>query len=276
MLALLSLDQALGRFNFESVSDQTLMEMLVDIESGQMINFKEENGEFKDVCAWEIVECRDDRVTAVIFSNADYSQGQFPFNLIPPLTTRVVIEDSRLRGTLNTSHLPLNLTEFNVDWNQLHGFIDFRSFPRGLQDINISRNAFEGSLALSDLPDALIALVASMNKFSGEISMNDLPTSMEKLLLGRNKLTGSINIERLPKGMNCIDFNQNSFTGVFTLLDFPPNLAFVNIATNRLSKKAVLRSSSDDMPFTLCHYGIQDVFDENGNRHAWEDTIVDY
>ena len=210
-LLLHTVDPALGRLDYDSLSDQALMEMLITsvvAESKQY--FKDENGNFLDVCEWRYTDdedvfhgiyCKDDRVTQVDLSYSQFEKEQFPFHFIPPLVHFCDIANSRLHGTLDTTLLPLHLTFLILCQNLLHGAINWGGFPRALEEIELSYNEFCGSFLLQDLPDCIKFLDARNNKLSGELSLDSIPKGMENLWLGENELSGSIRLKHLPSPM---------------------------------------------------------------------------
>ena len=275
-----AIDQALGRLDYESLSDQTLMEMLISGMGNDLKGYiQDESGNYKDVDEWEVGEgCSpgliDGRVVYVDFSTYESDDKQFPFEYIPPLVESFVMRECNLHGTLNTSLLPPNLEKLNIFSNYLHGTIKFKSFPRKLQSIQISDNKFDGSCALSDLPDSIKTFKAYLNEFSGEIAMDSLPAKMEKLDLSTNKLEGALAIKILPACIRHIDLSSNAFTGDFQLLSLPPSLEIIYITNNNLSETIVLLKSTREKWFDFYCHDIKSVIDENGRGHAWEGDIM--
>ena len=275
--ALMSVDSALRRLDYDLLSDQTLMEMLIDgMDIEEKSFYQDESGNFLDTCEWPGVECTesesdDDRVVKIILNCMTFSAKQFPFNFIPPMVSYFDATNSNVHGTLETSHLPPKLTVLFISFNKLHGPLNLANFPRQMELIEISGNKFCGSLQLADLPHSLKDFSAECNQFSGEISLNDLPPAMETLLLSENLLTGSINIERLPQGMNSINLSKNSFLGTFRLMAFPENLSNINVRGNEMRPIAVLgdvKSSVHKKAYFRLQ-GLASAVDEDGNVHAW-------
>ena len=279
---LISADPHLGRLDYESLSDQTRMEILFEgMRSYLKKRIQDESGDFKDVCAWRTqsnnisVTCGNDRVQGISVVYGEFSADQFPFKFIPPLVTKFSMEQSKLHGTLDTSVLPSGLTEFAVPSNDLHGEIDFSAFPRNLIHINICQNGFEGSCALDKLPDSVQTFYAIDNFFSGEIPINALPKALFILLLISNQLCGPLHIERLPVNIQEINLSQNCFTGELRLLDIPQALSSFEVQQNPLCSRAVLASAEGRMHFALRHSTFDEIFDENGDKHAWADEILE-
>ena len=247
----LAIDPSLGRLDYASLSDQALMEMLIDKMSEDVKSqFQDTSGNFDDVCDWSCVACAGDCVIGVS------------------------LPGSHLHGTLETSLLPLYLLRLDVSNNQLRGSLNFAAFSKFLQCIDIRKNLFDGICALSDLPDTIMWFQASENAFSGEISLNDLSVSMKVLELYDLNLSGSISITRLPLGMQILNLGKNSFSGDLNLKFLPPSIACISVMKNPKIEKAVFMRASGEMPFELHSDSITAVFDESGEKHPWEETIL--
>ena len=274
-IALLAVDPALGRLDYDSLSDQTLMEMLIDgMIEWQMKHFQDKNGNFLDAGEWHFVTITDGRVTAITASYHQFSTKQFPFWFIPPHVKKFRLDQCQLHGTLDPSLLPRELRVFNVSTNALHGTISFKGAPQSLQEMCIFGNAFSGSLAVEDLPQTMRDFNAGKNQFSGEISLNDLPPALERLQLTNNALTGSINIERPPEYLSRLHLRNNSFSGDFRMSEVPHSLDVVDVKSNPLSGKIILGKATGERPFRLLIDDLASVVDENGDEHEWHDDIM--
>ena len=272
----LSIDPALGRLDYDSLSDQALMEMVVDgVEEGLKQNFQDENGNFLDVCEWPRVTCsKDSRVHKIAVSGIQFTDKQFAFQFIPDRVTDLQAYGCSLHGTLNTEILPPQLEIFYAFKNSLHGTLNCAMFPRRLRRVLMSENLFIGSLVLSDLPDTLTSFSANNNEFSGKISLNDLPPALEELWIADNALSGSIHIELLPSSIRSISLRGNKFNGRFSMLQFPVTLRFVDFSRNDFSSKAVLRKATKKMHFELKIQNVSMVVDEDDEKHEWHEEIV--
>ena len=280
-IALLSIDPALGRLDYYSLSDQALMETLIeDMNEDIKKELQDANGNYLDVCDWDAqtsaahICCEDDRVIGIDIRCVDFDDNQFPFDCLPSQVWDFVVESCSIHGTLDTAYLPQTLQHLNVSINYLDGTINFKRLPRSLETLDISKNDFSGSLALSDLPRTLKECGANRNRFCGYISLNDLPPALDYLYVDENSLTGSIHINKLPERIRFIDLNRNSFSGDFRLLTFPKSLSHVNISKNPLSGKCIFSKATGAMPFKLDIDNVLSVVDENGDKHAWHDALV--
>ena len=273
--AILCVDQALGRLDNHSLSDQALMEMLIDgMEEEHKELYQDENGNFLDVCEWEGIECADDRVEYLFLAFRKFTEKPFPFNFIPPHVQTFRASDCNLHGTLETGVLPSGIKLLNVESNALHGTLSLKAFPRAMEKIWVTWNALTGSLVLSDLPQSLKKFGADFNKFCGEIDLNDLPPALENLSIGGNALTGSINIESLPDSIRHIDLSENAFSKDFRMCMFPPELIDIDVTGNPLSGTVVLLKAEGPTLFDFRFDGLLLVVDENGDKHEWHDKLL--
>ena len=236
LLKVLAVDPSLGRLDYDSLSDQALMEMLIEgLDDEVKENYQDANGGYLDVCEWTAVECTDDRVTSIDISWGRMNEKQFPFEFIPALTQDFEIFSSNMHGTLDTGVLPSGLVRIQVSINNLHGELNFGAFPRKLERIHIDRNSFGGSCMLSDLPDALTIFSARENKLSGGVLLSDLPAAMEVLILSQNALSGDILLNDLPMGMKELNLSQNNLSGGVQINDLPAAMRSLDLSYNKLS-----------------------------------------
>ena len=271
---LLTVDPSLGRLDYESLSDQALMEMLIEgLKSEQKAMYKDANGNFHDVCEWRGMSCIDNSVTFVSFNNLDFGSKQFPFDFIPPSAVTFIATLCGSHGTLDTSLLPTSLTTLNVQHNDLEGTIRWKGLPRKLRMLYINGNSFQGKIILCDLPPSLISLDASMNSFCGEIALSDLPVAMTNINVVSNELEGPITIESLPSRLRILDLRENLFSGDFTILDAPSGLESVDIGGNDISGTIVLPVYAGEMEFILFSDNIEAIVDEREDPHPWEEKI---
>ena len=282
---LLTIDPALGRLDYESLSDQALMEMLITfLDNEYKQPFQDKSSNFIDVCEWQYtdkwnvprdIECEDDRVKAVNFFHLIFQKEQFPFQFIPPLTGHFVVSSCKAYGTLDTSLLPSRLTIFSVSENLLYGAINWGALPRTLAELDLSYNEFCGSCLLQDLPGGMTLLDASSNKLSGELSLNSIPAEMVELCLQKNDLCGSICFGHLPSPMNTLDLSYNAFSGDVRLPKLPPEIVEIGLLRNDLSGTFMIPKTIAPPVEVLCEC-ITAVFDESGQRHEWEDYLLEH
>ena len=276
MLTYITADNSIGRFDISSLSDQTLMEMLVEgMGEYSQQDYKDENGDFKYVCEWGAYTCTDGRVTDVYFNHRTFHFEQFPFEYAPPLAKRISIQNGNLHGTLDTSTLPPKLVNFIVCRNKLHGPLNFQSFPRTLCHINIASNNFCGSCALADLPDGLGLFRANFNKFSGELALEKLPREICEIELRRNELSGSIRIEKFPPMTSSnllIDLRTNHFVGDVVIIGEAAANIKIDLGQNPVSGTLFLPEKN--YPFVASD-SIPTFFNVNGSLHPINEELFE-
>ena len=285
LLQLLTMDSALGRLDYDSLPDQTLMEMLFDgISDDEKRAFHDSDGNFKDVCEWtpnkvpwKNIRCADDHVWSVVFREGiDFGTKQFPFNFIPSNVHVFILESCGLHGTLETSMLPPHLYTFSVCDNALYGTIAWNMLPRDLDDMSVSANFFSGRIILAALPRGLSKFYACENKFSGEIALSDLPDQINKVNLSYNQLQGSIRIESpLPFFLSQLDLSKNEFYGDVLILEEPGELFYINASGNALSGTVVLYDTEKiDLDTFLIYIDCMTVIlDTKGLKHPQDAEI---
>ena len=278
LIHLPAIDPSLGRLDYYTMSDQSLMEMLVDgMYISKKQRFMDSNGNFRDISEWKYslwnkwLTCENDRVTKIAFQDEKFTVKQFPFEFIPGLVGTFIASRCNLKGTLDTSLLPRALRRLKITHSELTGSIDCKGLPQTLMFMEISDNAFDGSLVLSDLPDGLTEFFVPRNHLSGGISFDNLPSALAILDLSENKLTGPISINALPPKVGRIDLSWNNFSGDLRLLT--AYRGYINICGNLLSGTAVLFETDGDMPFILSGDNISKVLDWEGHKHAWHERI---
>ena len=273
-------DSSLGRIELSMLSDQTLMELLLDgMDDYLKTLVHDKHGNFKDISEWEYyIKCNDDCVSEISMGSTLFHDKQFPFEFIPPRVLEFSAIHSNFHGTVDPSVLPLRLISFNVFDNKLHGSLDLGAFPETLKKIEISKNAFCGNLDLSVLPAPIITFKASHNSFSGDVNLNNLPSAIQDINLNRNVLSGSISIKNLPKTITHLQLEGNMFEGDFELLEIPSSLDYLNIWCNQWDRKGKIvfprQAGQKKMHFELWSHCTA-VVDECGNTHPWEKEILE-
>ena len=241
IVTLLTDDAHLGRLDYASLPDQTLMEMLVEGFTGEVKKrFQTENGMFLDVCAWNGVTC--DHNHHVVVAEIDQCDGSVAFEYIPPKTTAVILNNGKLSGSLLTNTLPKEMTELDVCANRLQGTVDFTAWPDSMKCINLAMNNFTGSAVLDRLPQAL-----------------------ELLNIQRNNFSGSLNLSNLPPRLISLDVSSNAFGGAICLENIPDSFSVLNARSNRFGGVAVLPLNTDRV--FLEGSGVTSVVDEEGRLH---------
>ena len=278
MLTLLSIDPALGRLGYDSLSDQARMEIFVDgLTEETKKHFQDPNGGFLDISEWSGVSVSDEgEVLIVSFSKLDCHfniAGSLNFRFLPPRTSSFRAWNQKLYGTIEASDLPQNLFGLSLPENGFFGSFDFQNLPKPLQYLDLQRNAFTGKCDLTKLPQGLKRLLLASNEFSGSVRLDALPSGLEHLELQQNDFSGEICVSKLPDTLMHIFLDENEFTGGFILEKFPEGLLQIRASDNKLSGVAVV-SKDRYMRVALGGNAIDRVIDEEGRKHEREEEML--
>uniref|UniRef100_A0A7S4L6R9 Uncharacterized protein n=1 Tax=Paramoeba aestuarina TaxID=180227 RepID=A0A7S4L6R9_9EUKA len=168
-----------GRIDFAAMSDQSIIELLVEntILKSQLLD---RNGDFKAVRAITQLDVdKDGYVTSIDFTKLC------------------------LGGTLNTTWLPSRLRRCNFERNNVQGRIERLSDAVYFADF--SHNAFTGSLSLPDFPFQIRYFNASTNRLSGTLTFRQLRETLVVLNLSSNAFEGSLDLLLVNKKFEFYD-----------------------------------------------------------------------
>ena len=239
----LSVDSNLGRVDYNSLSDQMLMEMLYggfDEVTQQL--YQNEDDIYFDVCEWSSVQC-DPEGKVIEINEYSIETGSLQISCIPPAVTSIEISQTKLTGSIDLEQLPQYLGYLSLEYNQLTGSID-----------------------LTQLPDAMEMMYLSSNQFTGSVDLTKLPEKMSRLYLDNNQLTGSIDLAHLPYRMQTIYLEENQFSGSFIATNLPLELREIRAALNCFDATAVV-DSQPNADIILSESGVTSVVDVNGNTN---------
>ena len=223
IITLFSADLSLGRLDCDSLSDQALMEILVDgLCDSAKTKIKNTKDEYIDVCDWPNITCNEDGRVIEVESFQGQKVGKIALEFLPPLVTKVSIldftQEVHIEGTLRTSLLPAQIKALEIVNIGISGQVELKGLPESLTQVCLSYNVFTGSCDLTELPSALIRLEINDNKLSGSISLENLPKTIVVLCLQDNKLDGELCFDHLPASLGELDIANNDFCGEFKLL----------------------------------------------------------
>ena len=247
-------DYSVGQVNLDAVSDQTLMEMLIEhLEPASIRQFKESTTEFKDVCKWSGVKCdKRRRVTIIKWSDKTFEigplRGIIDLRLLPPhtreirLTTFVRSNAYTLSGPCDAGALPKNLESLLIGDHNFSGKFEFQRLPPNILHVTIHNCRFHGSLHTIGLPRNLILIHVDHNSLPGSLSLTNLPQKLQSIFGMKCQFHGSLCLSNLPKVMRKLFVPQNAFSGSIDLDSLPPNLKQLVINNNALSGSFIFRN----------------------------------
>ena len=284
---LTAIDSALGRIDYTTMSDQCLMELLIEgLEEDWKVPFEDSNGDFRDIEEWDALTfSAEGKIEGILMFNR--AGGSIAFQYLPKSVKEVDFSECELSGTVEASLLPDGLEYFNVSLaGELSGTFDLLKLPSQLVLCAIAENEFSGSADLTQLPENLENLALRVNCFSGTVSLDALPNQMKDLSLDANKFhgsldisslpgsmlslsacecafTGTLNFERLPSSLQYLWLYQNEFTGELRLDKIYQMLTDIDVSDNRFEGTAIVHSSLHQY-IALNGNFIDEVLDEDG------------
>ena len=192
---LLSVDPSLGRVDYSLLSDQTLMEMLIEgFDDGTKKNYKDKNGMYLNMCKCSSIKCdADERVTEIRINSGSTS------------------------GSLELCYVPPNVKELRISsWSssKLTGSVNLACLPNGMKCLSLYKNQLTGEIDLTRLPHKMEYLYLNNNRLTGEIDFTQLPERMHSINLSYNQLSGSLVIKKIPETMSLIDVQVNHFNAI--------------------------------------------------------------
>ena len=211
-----------GRVDFDSMSDQTLMELLVgDIENNAML--RDGDDAFLDIQSWDGLSFNDAGELIVIDFEAELAlggglfgdssddddedkyivgpKGSIDLKWIPKTVEVFAIADLELEGFVETSELSPNLECFDISLNLFRGTFCIASLPQNIRNVSISGNLLDGTLDIAKLPPNVTDFSAERNRFHGFLDFSDLPKNMATLRLSFNDFLGTIDLSTMPSKM---------------------------------------------------------------------------
>ena len=216
---ILSADPSLGRVDYSSLSDQTLMEMLFDgFDDEAKKKYQDNEGMYLDVCDWSCVTCDDDERVIKIGADSSEISGSIQFCYVPPKVKKLKVIPSwlgsELTGSVDLAHLPKDMKHLDLQNNMLTGKIDLTKLPEGMKKLFLDHNQLTGEIDLTQLPKGMRSLRLDSNQLTGEIDLTCLPEGMQYLHISRNQLCGSLVMNQLPQEMRIIAARLNHFNAV--------------------------------------------------------------
>ena len=245
-LTFLSVDSAAGRVDKYTMSEQSLMELLV-AEMKDLRHYKDRNGDFRDIEQWHNLKFENGSVVEIKFfydnesliwspgeAGGNYREsklgGSVDFQWVPTLVRKIEFEALGLTGTLETYVLPPHLGVLLLSCNMLSGTFSVEGLPRKLREVSIEANRFHGPLALRELPPRIELFLVGGNRFSGTVDLKNLARSIISLDLSDNQFHGVLDISALPANIKKLMVNGNAFDKrVLRVGAIPPSLRVIDV-----------------------------------------------
>mmetsp|Transcript_6987 Transcript_6987/g.10593 ORF Transcript_6987/g.10593 Transcript_6987/m.10593 type:complete len:221 (-) Transcript_6987:59-721(-) len=190
LIAVLTDDPALGRFEKPSFSQDILMEMLVQgIDNRKIICGRIEKP--RPLKEW--------------YGISFHYRTKGVFKIEWPMY--------ELEGWIDLQYLPTTVDILNVSLNGLTGCIDLAVLPDSLTQLLLSGNQFSGSIDLTKLPSRMKKLDISDNKLTGCIDLTNIPSTMLEMNLDNNTFYGETDFSNLPKSLRMLNLTNTKLEG---------------------------------------------------------------
>jgi len=223
----------LGRLDYHSLSQQTLMELLIDsIQNADVLRGPRDAP--KDISQWSGVKLNAaGEVTDIEWRIS--LKGSIALEWLPSTVSSFCIHLNKLEGTVDLSRLPEVMIDLNLTANSFSGTVPFTQLPQSLENFYAALNAFCGSLDLTALPKSLQGLSVGNNRFEGTICLTELPPRMEALWVKKNRLHGTLDLTKLPATLNVLHLHDNAFHGETDFTNLPQRLEELDLSHTDLS-----------------------------------------
>jgi len=229
----LLIDPSLGRIDKQSLTTQTLMELLIStIERKNLIIKKDENLDRFE--SWDGVITHDGGFK--ITWGLKRFGGSMNFQWLPDCLLRFNVSSNNLEWTADFSNLQDSALErLEIALNSFTGTLDLTHLPPRLQYLDFAKNSLEGTMDLTHLPSTLTQLLGYKNKFSGSLCLEHLPISLHTLSISENNFEGSISLQNLPKELNGIFIASCQLSGSLDLTQLPNSVERMYMYKNNFS-----------------------------------------
>ena len=267
---------ALGRLDYDSLSDQARMEIHISgMAAPAKARVQDPNGGYLDMCDWPCNTCDENGKLIKIAPIKRHIElaGTLRMDFLPQTVKHFTISMKTIQGTIETKFLPPVLEYLDIADNEFFGTLDFKTLPRAMVEFRITNNKFSGGCDLTALPPDLRSLEIADNDFTGDLVLTHLPASLRDFDAGCNHFVGELQLDSLPPLLESLFIDKNHFCGQFRLLNVPEELAEVVASHNSFAKDAVVLGSFAER-LSLEDAGVEFVLDENGETHPMEAEIL--
>jgi len=211
----------LGRLNYESLSQQAQMEILVEgIENKSQL--QDLNGNYLEVGRWRGVENGD--VHRILWLDPEWpGAGTIDLNYLPMTVITVMIQAQRPRILIDPLRLSPTLMNLWIE-NANIPIFPFAKISREFKNLTIINSHIEGTVEVTDLPMNMHSFSVQENMMSGTFDFKSLPEYMAVLNIRKNFFSGSLDIENLPRRLEILNVSYNTFSGPLRFSSLPETM----------------------------------------------------
>ena len=252
----------LGRFTSDFSTQQSLMELVIENTRLAWSNWRDENGNYNDMCEWAGVTCNEDGdVININWGVKNFLDEQPKLQWLPSTVQSILLYNSRQKGSLDAAKLPKDLRRGSFSGNDYEGSFDFSSLPPGLKSLDLNDNRLTGSVDLKCLPEPMTVLLLLRNHFSGSIELDGLPKGMQMLNIAENSLTGEFTLKNLPQALEVLQLNDNAFEfEEVVAVALPPTLKCLDLRNNDIAR--IVDEKGEEVTRDFLHLGEQEYLDD--------------
>uniref|UniRef100_A0A7S4PAD4 Leucine-rich repeat protein n=1 Tax=Paramoeba aestuarina TaxID=180227 RepID=A0A7S4PAD4_9EUKA len=209
----------LGRPDYSLLSDQSLMEILVQDAEFSLPNvFKDNDGAFLDIDSWETIKLDADGKVIFIEFVECFGCGKLNLEAIPRSVRKFEVGNTECSGDVPFSKLCNEVRFMTLHDTWFYGSVDLTRIPRKMIRFTLSRSKFSGTLDFSNLPPTLVALDLRWNAFTGSIDISYITANIREDSFQHFQLQfyDAEPVEGMDFG---IDLSKNQFEGDIIVRD---------------------------------------------------------
>uniref|UniRef100_A0A7S4PF52 Leucine-rich repeat protein n=1 Tax=Paramoeba aestuarina TaxID=180227 RepID=A0A7S4PF52_9EUKA len=192
ILTLYCADATIGKFEKSSLSQQTLMELLISKLTANAETICDSPDYPIEITSWNGLRLNKENEVLRIVWNSFYVSGSMPLEYLPLTVEAVSMPCNYLSGTIDLTQLPDTLQRLDLQGNRLEGTIDLTCLPVSLSELTVSQNKLVGTVDLIQLPPNMSELDLSENDFEGVTDFTKLPDSLKVIHVTKTKLSGEV------------------------------------------------------------------------------------
>ena len=272
-----AIDPSLGRLDYESLTDQARMEILVaNLPANRLSQFQDAHGNFKDLFHWGVCIGSDPYGNVYHILFAGLPENALNLRYIPPHVKSFALQKSG-ECDLKPSDLPQGITNLCMTGTPVRGDFAFSALPKHMIKVFLNACELQGTADMQHLPQDLNVLRIDNNQLRGSLLLDKLPKNLAELWAHENCFSGALILDDLPASMSIVSVHSNEFRELrIAKVLLPSRRLEINARWNAISGTAVIAKgiNARKVKIDLLLNTIEAVVDENGKRHRFEKSIL--